>query len=670
MQKQINPSTKAHLLRGAFYLLLLLAVFVIPFAVAQRVTVKRGTPKQNVPAPQLPHDLRAFPGLPASQYPKTSSAPSGVCNVIVNGGFETGGFTGWAIDGANATPVVTNTLSHSGTYSAFAGDAPDGFCGPHNHEATGDSAFYQEFTVPAGGGILSFWHWDCTTDVITFDWQDAYITDTNGTILQTIFHQCSNLQAWIQQTVDMTPYAGQTVHIKFLVHEDGFGDLTGMYVDDVSLLCGPTPTPTPTPTPSCTPGELIDNGGFETGSFSPGWFNYLGRVTDTLSHSGTYSAFIGGAGNPPDSFCGKGQTVPADSRFYQVFAVPAAGGTLSFWHWDCTTGNITSEWQDAYITDQTGVNILETIFHQCNNTQQWVQTTVDVTPFAGKLVAIKFLVHQDGSNNVTGMYVDDVSLPVGCASSCGLVVGDGLAIGYGPNNYTTLASNIVNYTFVNSHQAQNNYAIFQTHNPWGRTFLEDAIFVNGHTASIFTPAQLAGFDFSQYRVIVLDWDDTFTSDFLTLYAAAIPGLEAYASAGGVVWVQGAIQGSIGDCYPLPFGGQSCIDSSSSDFILDPSSPMVQGVPNPITGSPASLVSDSGLPGNAHVVVTKTDANGPPVLYDLRLATNCAPSPTPTATATITATPTPTATSTPRPTPTPRSTPPARPRPTPAPRPTP
>ena len=44
MKKQINLSTKAHLLRGAFYLLLLLAVCVIPFALAQRTTAKGNRP--------------------------------------------------------------------------------------------------------------------------------------------------------------------------------------------------------------------------------------------------------------------------------------------------------------------------------------------------------------------------------------------------------------------------------------------------------------------------------------------------------------------------------------------------------------------------------------------------------------------------------------------------
>src|SRR6266542_4443683 len=173
--------------------------------------------------------------------------------VIVNGGFETGDFTGWVTSGAN-TPVVSTNQAHSGTFSGFAGDSANGFCGFPGVETAGDSVFYQQVTVAAGGGTLSFWYWTCTTDSITFDWQDAYITDTSGTILQTIFHQCTDNQAWVQQTLDMTPYAGQTVRIEFLVHLDNFGDLTGMYVDDVSLPAGACGSPTPTASPTCTPG--------------------------------------------------------------------------------------------------------------------------------------------------------------------------------------------------------------------------------------------------------------------------------------------------------------------------------------------------------------------------------------------------------------------------------
>src|SRR5258705_7778177 len=48
MKKQINPTIKAHLIRGAFYLLLLLAVCAIPFALGQRQATKRTVANSSV----------------------------------------------------------------------------------------------------------------------------------------------------------------------------------------------------------------------------------------------------------------------------------------------------------------------------------------------------------------------------------------------------------------------------------------------------------------------------------------------------------------------------------------------------------------------------------------------------------------------------------------------
>jgi hypothetical protein len=50
MKKQINPTIKAHLIRSAFYLLLLVTVCAIPFALAQRKAAKRSVATPNVPA--------------------------------------------------------------------------------------------------------------------------------------------------------------------------------------------------------------------------------------------------------------------------------------------------------------------------------------------------------------------------------------------------------------------------------------------------------------------------------------------------------------------------------------------------------------------------------------------------------------------------------------------
>jgi hypothetical protein len=48
MKKQINSTIKAHLVRSAFYMLLLLAVCVIPFALAQRNTIAPKAAKPNL----------------------------------------------------------------------------------------------------------------------------------------------------------------------------------------------------------------------------------------------------------------------------------------------------------------------------------------------------------------------------------------------------------------------------------------------------------------------------------------------------------------------------------------------------------------------------------------------------------------------------------------------
>ena len=51
MKKQTNSTIKAHLLRGAFYLLLLLAVCAIPFALAQPGSIVTGIPTSSGVAP-------------------------------------------------------------------------------------------------------------------------------------------------------------------------------------------------------------------------------------------------------------------------------------------------------------------------------------------------------------------------------------------------------------------------------------------------------------------------------------------------------------------------------------------------------------------------------------------------------------------------------------------
>jgi hypothetical protein len=60
MKKQIDSSIKAHLLRGGFYLLLLLAVCAIPFALAQRNSTRESLSPANISASAIGNAMGGY----------------------------------------------------------------------------------------------------------------------------------------------------------------------------------------------------------------------------------------------------------------------------------------------------------------------------------------------------------------------------------------------------------------------------------------------------------------------------------------------------------------------------------------------------------------------------------------------------------------------------------
>ena len=79
MKKQINPTIKAHLIRSAFYLLLLLAVCAIPFALAQRNAAKQSMTKPATPSNSLTSLLKLKPASkPVTAEQKTAVQKKGV----------------------------------------------------------------------------------------------------------------------------------------------------------------------------------------------------------------------------------------------------------------------------------------------------------------------------------------------------------------------------------------------------------------------------------------------------------------------------------------------------------------------------------------------------------------------------------------------------------------
>jgi len=172
--------------------------------------------------------------------------------LLTNGGFETGNFTGWTTgtsptcltpSGCNnpgaptmPAPSIDTGTVHSGADSAYIGQPI--VCGS---DAGGNAFLYRDVAIPTSGSTsLSFWYRGQSNDKFAFDGQQALIQDTSGNLLATVFNQDDQSLTWKQVTFDLTPYAGTTVRLFFRVYGDGDStpDCTGMNLDDVSVLNG------------------------------------------------------------------------------------------------------------------------------------------------------------------------------------------------------------------------------------------------------------------------------------------------------------------------------------------------------------------------------------------------------------------------------------------------
>jgi hypothetical protein len=94
--------------------------------------------------------------------------------------------------------------------------------------------------VPATGTTtLSFFVLRRCYDTYRYDQQQAFLLDGEGYPLVSLFDTCGTDSGWKRVTVDLSPYAGQSVYLYFNDHDDGYStDPTWFYVDDVVISSG------------------------------------------------------------------------------------------------------------------------------------------------------------------------------------------------------------------------------------------------------------------------------------------------------------------------------------------------------------------------------------------------------------------------------------------------
>ncbi|MFG2820814.1 M4 family metallopeptidase [Kitasatospora sp. NPDC048365] len=154
--------------------------------------------------------------------PSPTSSPTPGGNALANGGFEQG-TTGWTQSAQDITNS-TQQAAHGGSWYAWMMG--------YGSAAT-ESLSQSNIAVPATGTPkLTFWLKVTTQETGTTVY-DTLKVNVNGTTLAT-YSNANAGTAYVQKTVDLSAYKGQTVKLEFAGQEDAYAS-TIFLVDDVAI---------------------------------------------------------------------------------------------------------------------------------------------------------------------------------------------------------------------------------------------------------------------------------------------------------------------------------------------------------------------------------------------------------------------------------------------------
>lgn len=217
-------------------------IFALWFAVALMILIMgtasdpvRAYPNFNpIPTPDEPPAFLDFLSTVVKtehllQSSREMADLSPLSAVIVNGDFESGR-TGWVEYSYQGWPLILHKddlpiTPHGGNWAAWLG-------GDDNEIAY----ISQAVSIPAGG-ILTFWEWIASEDACGYDF--AWVRINNINVATINLCSSNNTNGWVQRTVNLGTYAGQTVSLQIRVETDGSLN-SNYFVDDV-VLSGSTP---------------------------------------------------------------------------------------------------------------------------------------------------------------------------------------------------------------------------------------------------------------------------------------------------------------------------------------------------------------------------------------------------------------------------------------------
>ena len=407
--------------------------------------------------------INAEPG--PSRAGTQGNALAACAEAIVNGGFEAS--DGWTFPLTAYSGGYSSAQANCGTRSARLGivDSWD------NRLAYSDMS--QEVTLPAAATSITlyFTYYPISgeagaiptpyprlaaqpTEAPYYDIQYLLLLDKNENWIDTLLWERRNDQSWLSVVADLSAYAGQTIILQFGAYNQGWGGVTAMYVDNVSLsVCqadtltptpvtpSATPTETPIPTETMTPTEtlmptetattvstvcpdILVNGGFESDA---AW------VLPATAYSAGYSSAQAyeDARSMRVGIIASGDNCYAYSDAQQTVTIPAAASLarLRFYAYPLSgeagpvptpyprlAAQLAAEFlpydvQYLLVLDPYD-NWIDTLMWECGNDAAWLFKEYDLTAYAGRTIKLQFGAYNQGTGGVTAMYIDRVTLEV------------------------------------------------------------------------------------------------------------------------------------------------------------------------------------------------------------------------------------------------------------------
>src|SRR6476660_1534089 len=356
MKKQINPTIKAHLIRGAFYLILLVAVCAIPFALAQRNPAARKMSRTML-NPNSAHIPALAPAsafrVPVPKLPNAKGRNGIVRSLLANIPLFTymiddgtaedsiGLTSGGTFVACNSFPVtggnnVINSISIAWGTPAFPDPTLNGL--PYTavlwSDPNGDGSPTDAVVLAQAPGVISQ---QGTDTFITTVIPPTMVTTANFFVGFLITHTAGQFPAAFDETAPTLPnrsWVAQTASINDLsgaITIESAGLVGNWLIRADGNTGGPTPTgtPSPTPTATCAAGYTTAT---TTGTLTPGGTD-IGNHCDDCTTDIVLPFPVSVYGNPPVTSVAVGSDGdihfpgPYNKLFWWMGCIPVDPGT-------------------------------------------------------------------------------------------------------------------------------------------------------------------------------------------------------------------------------------------------------------------------------------------------------------------------------------------------------